>query len=64
MGCLDADHVLKVELLTQEAANRGLTLSRFAFDSMVFDDNAKVLETLRGHGFICFNAVSLNKAAA
>lgn len=61
--CTMPDHELKVMLLRDDAAMIGEFFKTYADNAMLFDDNAKVLETLRVFGFSCFNALELNQAA-
>lgn len=58
------DARLKEMLLRATAYERGESFYRFARRSIMIDDNLSVLDHLRGFGFRCYNAISINAALA
>lgn len=61
MGCTDADHVLKENLLRKDAKDCREFFKDYADNSMLFDDARSVLDHLERLGFICFDAAALNR---
>lgn len=59
-GDASGDADLKVRLLSEHAAERGMSFRSFARWSYMFDDNQSVLTTLKGCGIQTYCAIKAN----
>lgn len=61
-GDMRPDWQLKGDLFAQDAATLGIEFAAYAYDSIFFDDNEKVLQHAESLGIIAFQSKELNAA--